>query len=362
MIYMTKNNYIFKIGDTVNETLKIVDYYYYKEENKKGYIVQSLYYTDAPTYSVREYSLINGTGCAYKTGKRIYEGNSLYSVEHTRKYLVDIEESKSISKSNKTRKVKVRCTECGLEKLSTARVISNKGMYCPLCSKGISYPELFILSYLEVKGIKYIHQKGFKDLPRRKYDFYLPDDNLVIEVHGEQHYEENKIWDFSETSKSDYVKERFCLDNNILYLALPAVESSFESLINIVNNSVLPSIEHNEKEDIITKMTHNSKYPVRKMIDLYQKGYSTRQIGERLNIKQATVMYTLKKHNIETSLKKVVRCITTGEEFNSIAEAQKKYPSAVSISRACTLSSQRKLPGTSGKHPKGWKLKWEFVE
>ena len=57
---------------------------------------------------------------------------------------------------------------------------------------------------------------------------------------------------------------------------------------------------------------------------------------------------------------KKIRCITTGEIFNTIRDASKKYNiNESNISKCCNLNNKRK---SAGKHPiTGEKLVWEYV-
>lgn len=61
-------------------------------------------------------------------------------------------------------------------------------------------------------------------------DFYLPQQNRIIEVHGEQHYKFSKHFHgdrrgFLLSQKRDADKTEWCAINNIKYLALPYSES-----------------------------------------------------------------------------------------------------------------------------------------
>lgn len=68
------------------------------------------------------------------------------------------------------------------------------GLGCPKCSNNLSKGEKQIIDILDSYNINYETQKRFKDLyytnPRAKlrFDFYLPDYNILLEYHGEQHY------------------------------------------------------------------------------------------------------------------------------------------------------------------------------
>lgn len=61
-----------------------------------------------------------------------------------------------------------------------------RGNGCIRCheSKG----ERFIASVLDKHNVKYIREFKFPEYMLLRYDFYLPDKNLIIEFHGEQHY------------------------------------------------------------------------------------------------------------------------------------------------------------------------------
>lgn len=354
---MKKSNYKYQVGEIVNDTLKIVSQTKHPKYIAKAYEVASMVYPNAPTYIISEGSLVNGQGCAYKVGRRVFEDNSIYSIESLRPYIVDVKEAKTISKGSSKYKIKVKCTECQKEKLMKPNSLSTRGFFCDLCDKGTSYPELFMMAYLEVKGIKYEYQKVFKDLPNRRFDFYLPKSNTIIETHGIQHYKKSGNWDFKETKNSDQIKKDYCNKNNIQYLSLNTSNSNFDFMLHTINNSKLPTINVGEYNLILEKISLNKKYPVKDIISMYKGGKSTTDIGEKLNINQRTIFNILKKHNINTSKKQGVRCRTTGEEFESIAEAQNKYH-APSISRAC-----KNRKSFSGRHPEtNMKLKWEYIE
>lgn len=355
---MKKNNYKYQVGEIVNGTLKIVSQTRHHKYNSKVYEVQSMVYNDAPTYIITEGSLVSGQGCSYKTGHRIFEGNSIYSIESVRPYIVDIEEAKTISKGSSKYKIKVECTECQNQKLMTPSKLSTRGFFCELCDKGVSYPENFFKSYLKVKGIKYEYQKVFKDLPNRRFDFYLPESNTVIETHGIQHYKESGNWDFKETQKSDKIKKEYCQKHNIKLIIINSSKSNFQFMKDTINKTKeLEPIQDNEVNLILKNIEEIRNYPVKKIIDMNKKGKNTKEIENELDVPQATVLNILNRHNLSAKRKKAVRCRTTGEEFESIVEAQKKYH-APNISTAC-----KSRKSFSGRHPKtNMKLKWEYIE
>ena len=64
------------------------------------------------------------------------------------------------------------------------------------------------MSILSKKNIEYIHNWGKHDCKlgkgKAKFDFYLPNQNLIIEYDGEQHF---KPVQFGAMSKIDAIKE-----------------------------------------------------------------------------------------------------------------------------------------------------------
>ena len=60
-----------------------------------------------------------------------------------------------------------------------------QGTGCPKCKE--SKGEICIADFLTANEIKFVREYKFPNSLYR-YDFYLPDQNILIEFHGEQHY------------------------------------------------------------------------------------------------------------------------------------------------------------------------------
>lgn len=360
-----KTPFKYNINEIVNDSLKIK-----KQTNNKRYEkiyeVQSIAYPKAPTYFITEYSLANGTGCAYVSRKRICEQNSLYSIESVKPYLVNIEEAKTIApKSNK--KIKMKCPNCNREKFFSGKRFLNEGFTCPICDKHISYPELFFISYLEVKGLKFEYQKSMNDLPNKIFDFYNKEIG-VVETHGILHYEKagGCFFNAHEKSKeSDYIKREYCHRKNIPLIELDCKKSNFDYIKNSINNcKSLPSISKDEEKDILKIMVENKRYPIKDIIKLYKEGFSSVNIAKKYNLSSSTIRRILVKSDVVIRegvyTKKRVRCITTGEVFSSMEDAYLWCKLQSSGSIRANLQGKQK---TAGKHPKtGKPLKWELVE
>ena len=105
----------------------------------------------------------------------------------------------------------------------------NQKQGCPSCC--ISKGEKVIKEYLIKNNIHYIREYKFdkcinpKTNKKLPFDFYLPNYNLCIEYHGEQHYKKIEFFEkrsggFVELKKRDKIKEKFCKLNNINYIKI----------------------------------------------------------------------------------------------------------------------------------------------
>ena len=97
------------------------------------------------------------------------------------------------------------------------------------CGCAKSKGEEKIISLLLEMQIPFITQKRFDScvFPETNrqlvFDFYLPEQNLLIEYDGEQHFHEtrNDRYDFQKLQKRDAFKNQWCVDNNIPLIRIP---------------------------------------------------------------------------------------------------------------------------------------------
>lgn len=85
-----------------------------------------------------------------------------------------------------------------------------------------------IVKILLQEKISFIREKTFQDLKNGKFrfDFYLPKENIIIEIDGEQHFKQIKKFqktrqDFLKQQERDRRKNSYCLANNIPLYRVP---------------------------------------------------------------------------------------------------------------------------------------------
>lgn len=97
--------------------------------------------------------------------------------------------------------------------------------YCPLCTYKKSKGELAILKFLKDNSIEYQKEFIFPTLPNRRFDFYLPEYNIIIEFDGIHHYKPIEYFGgedkFVEYQKSDLEKNNYCINNQISLFRIP---------------------------------------------------------------------------------------------------------------------------------------------
>lgn len=293
------------------------------------------------------------------------------------KYFKNKEDTKNYSSFTKT-KVEMKCPDCGYERKRKILLLSTGGFSCPRCGDGFSYPNKFMFNLLQqLKDKKIINnfknEKSFVWSKNKRYDFYIQDFNMIIEMHGGQHYEEimGKLSDlFKKNKDNDKLKYNLAIKNNIKnYIIIDCKYSNLEHIKNNIIQSKLPKLLNFEENNIDWMACYEYVYNnlVKEVCNLWNDGIKdTNQIAKKLNLGSSTVVRYLKQGNKmewcnydpkKQRHKRKVICLNTNEIFNKIIDAKNKYNS-YSISDCC-----REKVNSSGKHPRtGEGLVWAYYE
>ena len=140
-------------------------------------------------------NLLDGKiGCPHCRGEKISNKSTL-SQEEFEKRIFEINPKIQILTNyvNAQTKVDVQCKECTRKFKIIPNNAFHRGIHCT-CEKrdGTSKGERIIYDYLIDKEIMFSFEHAFSDLTGINggvltYDFYLPNNNLLIEFQGEQH-------------------------------------------------------------------------------------------------------------------------------------------------------------------------------
>lgn len=112
----------------------------------------------------------------------------------------------------------IECRDCGHVDSRRGITLQGTDIKCRGCQLG-SIGERKVADYLKSHDIPYIQEYRVSiDGKRRRYDFYLPEDGVVIEFNGIQHYEAIDYFGgeprFKAQQERDKEKEEYCISNN----------------------------------------------------------------------------------------------------------------------------------------------------
>lgn len=251
------SNYKIELGNTFKDRkrdIKIIGRKYVAKESL-GKIINYKYYKylcndcGYQGWNTESNILIHNQGCSVCKSKTILSAvNAIYSTDP---WMIDLGISEVDAKkytSLSSKKVEVTCGDCGEKKMICInKVYYRKSIGCR-CGDGYRYPAKFMMSILNQLGVEFeleFNSKRWGINIGRRYDFYLPQDNIIIEVHGEQHYAENSKFSrtLREEQKNDELKEKIAKQAGInRYIVIDCKISEREYIKNSVAESELSTI------------------------------------------------------------------------------------------------------------------------
>jgi len=279
------------------------------------------------------------------------------------KYLVNKDDALRYSYGSSKIKIMMKCPYCGFEKKREVSQLVKYGLACPKCGDGISYPEKFLFNVLEqLLGRYFETQTIFPWSYGKRYDFYIPCINCIIETHGLQHYHELKMYNtsFSEGQDNDNMKEMLGYFNTDQYIILDCRKSELEWIKNSIMTSELINIFDLSNINWLKCHEYACSSLVKEVCDLWNSEIKNAlEISKILNITKYTAIKYLKQgtklgkcdynskveSNRNYHVIKVI-CLSTGEVFNSIREASEKS----NINRHCISDCCNNKQRSAGKN------------
>lgn len=351
--------YSFKKGDIIGDSI-IVKKTYTTNKNKfqeKSYVLECT--KTKNTYTMTEANLKQGKNSPFVSNKRVWRGNSLANNKHIIPFLMDIRDSHRYSISS-NKPIYLRCPNCGkCKKINQISHLKDSNFSCSLCGKGVSYPEKVMTAILELNNIEFVPQKKFKKLGNYRFDFYLPQHNMVIETHGLQHYEDIKYFNGKSSWESDKIKKEYCVNNSIEYIDIDSRYSKLEYIIKDVNKK-LKFLEIPIRK-IQTFISKSFIYDIDKIKHLYTtEKLSAFKVSEVIGVSETTINRILKHIGVQKrDNNKKIKCKNTGVVFDSIKKASEWVGCIDKGNIGQSILGNRPY---AYKHPDtGEELTWEWV-
>jgi hypothetical protein len=307
-------------------------------------------------------SRVNGSGCPYCSNVKVMKGyNDMWTTNPSlASMLYNLEDGYKYTQKS-TLKLDWKCPCCKfIVKNKKILDVCRNGISCSKCSDGISYPEKIMGNVLTQLGVKFNKEKIFKWSNSKRYDFYIPSLSMIIETHGNQHYEETaRGRNLKEEKENDRYKNEQAIKNGIEnYIVIDCRYSDLEYIKKNMINSELNKHFDLNKVDFDLAHKESLKTNVIKACELYNKGFLLTEISKILDINISTVSSYLKKGSItdfcnyQPSLKveKEVVQLTLDHIFIRIHTNAKQASldtsiSQGNISRACKKSNVRTAGG-----------------
>lgn len=253
---------------------------------------------------VKEYFITDGTlPCACCHGKTVVEG--INDIPTTDEWMVQYfkegrEEAKQYTKAS-TSKIVVVCPHCNKEKSYSPHDISrNNGIGC-VCGDGYSFPEKVVFNILRQLGVENEPQYRPNWGEKKRYDFYIPSLNLIIETHGIQHYKQSQRGrSLEEEQLNDKNKKDLALSNGIThYIELDCSKSTHEWIKSVVLESELSYFLNLKIIDwnLVFKQSHSNI--VKEVCETLNKNpyIPIKELSRMFNLTEETISKYLKQGN-----------------------------------------------------------------
>lgn len=277
-----------------------------------------------------------------------------------------------------TKQIQLKCPDCGHDGFSKS--VNNLSRYpfsCPVCSDGISIPEKFMIFLLKNISIHFETQKSFKWSQKKRYDFYIPSLNMIIETHGLQHYESNKIKHtrkLNEEQQNDALKERLAKENGIKHYIV--VDCRYSELEWLKENHIKELATHFSLLKVdwlkIWEQCQNSlKAKVWEAWNNREEHQTVKNISDYFGINRAIItlylhqgnkigkcVYNAKEESVKSGkrcAKIVIQYTMDGKfirEWESASEAERKLNLPKSTISNCCLNKSKQSGG----------FKWKYKE
>lgn len=198
----------------------------------------------------------NYVRCPVCSGRVVIKGINDFNTIHPElsRYLFDKSDGyKYTAQSN--HKTKWKCPYCGHVWEQTFNKMVCKLNKCSNCGEHRSFSERVMSCLLDDLCVLYETEVIFDWSDNKRYDFYLPEYNTIIEMHGKQHYYESfpyeKARQLYDEEDNDAYKYNLAIHNNIEnYIIINASKTDFNWIKKNICQSILPTILDFNPRDI----------------------------------------------------------------------------------------------------------------
>lgn len=301
-------DFYYNIGDILHckTDIQIIDREYIKKDNRNRKLYTYKCLSCGQENQTFEAQLKELKGCPYCAGRIVKEG--LNDITTTAPWMIGFfsspQEASKYTKNSMT-KIFPYCPVCRRKqtKEKTISELYNLHKSGCTCDTYMSFPEQVMFNLLAQNDIYFIHRATKKELPwanNYEYDFFIPNKNIIIEMHGAQHYEEHGFSSLGgktlqEEQLNDQNKQLLAEQNGINYFVIDCRKSNLDFILNnIINSNILEflSIEIKDKNQLYVNSLINIKNKLKKL-KIINPNISKQELIKQLDISPKILNYLL---------------------------------------------------------------------
>ena len=242
---LSHSGYLERLKEKQPKIIPVEDYISHRDKIKHGCTVCGGEFIISPNNMLKN----KKDRCPYCTNRKVLVGFNDIQTTHPEiaELLVNEADKTNYTIITQT-KLKFKCKICGKIYKTIPSYVSSDS--CRFCRDGISYPEKFMIGFLDQVDIDYIYQLSsvnFSWCDNYRYDFYfkLNGESYIVETNGAQHYKtyDGTIFNAAEeTMINDENKKKLAEKYVDHYIIVDCRRSEMNFLENAIRNSELSLI------------------------------------------------------------------------------------------------------------------------
>lgn len=246
---------------------------------------------------------MHGTGCPYCTGVSVLVGfNDLATVRPDVAKMLKNKDDGNQFTYGSNEYVEFICPNCGSVVKACIKHVCRRGLSCPHCADGVSYPNKFGRAFLyQLPILNYEPEYSPEWLKPYSYDNYFEFNGIkyVLEMdgglgHGHKEYKSNKKDTIG--AERDRIKDSLADKHNIVVIRVDCLESDMNYIKNSILQSQLSNVFDLSRIDWLKCEEAAQNSLVKASCELYMSGIQrTEDIGKMLHIDKTTVRRYLKR-------------------------------------------------------------------
>lgn len=302
MLNKITNDFRYSIGDSItcdSRDLTIIDTFY---RNKYKYYRYRCNICKWDNGEISEYNLLKGTGCSCCSGRTTVLGiNSLWDTDKWIIPLIGEEMAKTNTKGS-CKYITVTCPICGNtknKKKKIYQIYQTHSIGCDKCGDGISQPEKVMIGVLNQLNIDFETEYSPDWIKPKRYDFYLKKFNVLIEMDGNFHYNNNELsgQSVNVSKKIDKLKDQKAKQHGLEVIRIDCKNSNFEFIKHNIINSKLSELLNFKIVNWCEVEEYSISNFLKKACDIKRENedFSTTVIGKILGLSNTTISSYLKR-------------------------------------------------------------------